>query len=84
MLKNYTAVVRAMPVIKLMAFKSAIRTNSGSSLRLRVAQPSEGCGVIRQPDRQIAQTSFGRLHSEKYRPIAQVMKRMFDIYKDNE
>ncbi len=47
-------------------------------------KPSEDCAVIRQPGRQIAERFFGHIHSEEYKPMAQVMKRMVDIYKENE
>ncbi len=47
-------------------------------------KPSDDYGVIRQPGRQIAERSFGHIHSEEYKPMAQVMKRMVDIYKVNE
>ncbi len=33
---------------------------------------------------QIAERSFGHIHSEEYKPMAQVMKRMVDIYTENE
>ncbi len=36
-------------------------------------------GVIRQPGRQIVERYFGHLHSEEYKPAAQVMQRMVDI-----
>ncbi len=36
-------------------------------------------GVIRQPGNQIVERYFGHLHSEEYKPAAQVMKRMVDI-----
>ncbi len=67
-----------------MGFKSATRMNEGSSLSLRVDKPSEDYGVIRPPDRQIMESSFGHIHSEEYKPMAQVMKRMVVIYKKNE
>ncbi len=47
-------------------------------------KPSEGYAVIRQPDRQIAERSFGHIQSEEHKPMAQMMKRMVDIYKENE
>ncbi len=47
-------------------------------------KPTEDYGVIRQPDRQIVERSFGNIQSEEYKPMAQVMKRMVDIYKENE
>ncbi len=40
--------------------------------------------MIRQPGRQIVEMFFGHMHSEEYKPVAQVMKRMVEIYKENE
>ncbi len=63
-----------MPVVKYMIIKSASE----------LTKPSEDYAVIRQPGRTIAERSIGHLHSEEYKPMAQVMKRMVDIYKENE
>ncbi len=40
--------------------------------------------MIRQPGRQIVERFFGHPHSEEYKPVDEVMKRVVDIYKENE
>ncbi len=40
--------------------------------------------MIRQPGRQLAEKYFDHLHSEEYKPMARVLKRLINIFKENE